>query len=183
MTDDTSTTPPDRPTTSPPSTASTNDWGAAPTPVATSTLDVPASAPSGPYAAHDPYAAGNPYQAPAPGPGSWQQSGPYGVTPWYGAAATPKRKGGPKPPWFWPVIAAAVGLAALLAGGGIGFAVGHAIGGSGQSTTQVPGTDGGTNQYPGGGTGQFPGNGTQGGTGTGTGTGSDSSTSGSAANS
>jgi hypothetical protein len=109
-------------------------WGAAPTPTSTATLDAPAAPaapPAGPYAQH-----------------------PYGATPWYGnAAATPagKRRGGPKPPWFWPIVAVAVGLAALLVGGGIGFAIGHAIGGgTGQSTTQVPGN--GTNGFPGGGT-------------------------------
>jgi hypothetical protein len=211
MNDDTTTDPADRgespvaePTSStgttvPTSSASPAGWGAAPTPTSTSTLDVPAPTPAGPYAAQDPYTAPNPYsghdpyapnpyQVPSTSGAAWQQGTPHGATPWYGSAAT-TRKGGPKPPWFWPVIAVAVGLAALLVGGGIGFAVGHAIGGSSNSTTQVPGTNGGTNQLPGGGTGQFPGNGTQGGTGSGTddgtgsGTGTGSDTSGSSANS
>ncbi|WP_336698299.1 hypothetical protein [Curtobacterium sp. USHLN213] len=150
--------------------ASPAGWGAAPTPTSTATLDAPAPAPEHPYA------------TPAPSAGSWNPGAPNGATPWYGSAATPRRGRGPRPPWFWQVLAVGVGLAALLVGGGIGFAIGHAIGGgTSQSTTQVPGTNGGTNQFPGGGTGQFPGNGTQGGTGTGSGTGSD--TSGSSANS
>ncbi|MGY2900166.1 hypothetical protein ACVKXF_002821 [Curtobacterium sp. PvP017] len=76
---------------------------------------------------------------------------PNGATPWYGTAAPTNRTSAPKPPWFWPVLAAIVGLAALLVGGGIGFAIGHAIGGDqSRSTTQLPGTNGGTNQFPGG---------------------------------
>lgn len=129
MTDDTPTTPADRATTSM-NGASPAGWGAAPTPTATSTLDVPAP--------------------PAPG---WPQAGPSGATPWYGPDAPANRSAGPKPPWFWPVVAVAVGLAALLVGGGVGFAVGHAIGGAAHSTVQVPGTDGGTDRFPGGGTG------------------------------
>jgi len=171
MTDDTPTTPADRPTD-----ASSTAWGAAPAPTSTSTPtstfdppDAVSTAPSG-------WQQGNWQQA------SWQQSGPNGPTPWYGTAATSRRKG-PKPPWFWPIVAVVVGLAALLVGGGVGFAVGHAIGGAGHSTTQVPGTNGGTDQLPGGGTGRFPGNGTQGGTGTqdgsGTGTGTGTGTQGS----
>ncbi|SDQ60832.1 hypothetical protein SAMN02800687_2079 [Curtobacterium sp. UNCCL20] len=163
MTDSTPTNPSDRPERS--EQHAPAGWGAAPTPTSTATLDTPA-----PPA--------------APVWNSWQPGQPNGATPWYGAAATAKRRG-PKPPWFWPVVLVSVGLAALLAGGGIGFAVGHAIGGASQSTTQLPGTGGGTNRFPGGGTGQFPGSGTQGGTGTGTGTGSGtgSDSSGSSSNS
>ncbi|PCN48593.1 hypothetical protein Csp2054_05695 [Curtobacterium sp. 'Ferrero'] len=121
--------------------AAPHGWDAAPTPTAT-------RAPGG-----DPYAA------------EWDtaQQTP---TPWYGRTDAPGSTK-PRPPWFWPVVAAAVGVAALLAGGGIGFAIGHAIGGQTQSTSQFPGR--GTNGFPGygGGTGQFPGS-TQGGTGTGT---------------
>ena len=108
--------------------------------------------------------------------------GPAGPTPWYGAAARPGRSAAPKPPWFWPVIAVVVGLAALSAGGGVGFAIGHAIGShQSQSGTQLPGR--GTNEFPGqgGGTGQLPGQGTENGTGSGTGTGT--GTDGSAPNS
>ncbi|MFJ3034828.1 hypothetical protein ACIPC2_10465 [Curtobacterium pusillum] len=162
-----------QPTTTYPS--SPAGWGAAPTPTSTATVDTPAPthAPAGPYA-QDPYAA------------SWNAGAPNGSTPWYGNAATTPagKRGGPKPPWFWPIVAVAVGLAALLVGGGIGFAIGHAIGGgTSQSTTQVPGN--GTNGFPGGGTNggtnQLPGSGTQGGTGSGTGTGT--GTSGSSSNS
>ncbi|WP_267419790.1 MULTISPECIES: hypothetical protein [unclassified Curtobacterium] len=111
-------------------------------------------------------------QAPAPAPGQ-----PVGPTPWYGAGAQSPRTGKPRPPWFWPVIAIAIGLAALLAGGGVGFAIGHAIAThQTHSTPQIPGQ--GTNRFPGqgGGTNQFPGQGggtgTDGSTGTG-GTGTD----------
>ncbi|MEK6343799.1 MAG: hypothetical protein V4737_08145 [Curtobacterium sp.] len=86
-------------------------------------------------------------------------------TPSYGNAQA-RRRTKPRPPWFWPVIAAAVGVAALLVGGGVGYAVGHAIGGQqSQGTSQFPGR--GTNGFPGygGGTGQLPG-GTQGDSGT-----------------
>ncbi|MFJ4296120.1 hypothetical protein [Curtobacterium sp. NPDC089689] len=89
-------------------------------------------------------------------------------TPWYGNAQAQGRTK-PRPPWFWPVIAAAVGVAALLVGGGVGFAIGHAIGGTqSQGTSQFPGR--GTNGFPGygGGTGQQPGS-TQGGTDSGSG--------------
>ena len=116
-------------------------------------------------------------QAPAPGPGPGPGPGqPAGPTAWYGATASP-RAGRRRPPWSWPVIAIAVGLAALLAGGGAGFAIGHAIGTHHtQSTPQFPGQD--TNRFPGqsGGTDQLPGQdggtGTDGSTGTG-GTGTD----------
>ena len=100
--------------------------------------------------------------APGPGPGPGQPAGP---TAWYGATASP-RAGRRRPPWSWPVIAIAVGLAALLAGGGAGFAIGHAIGTHHtQSTPQFPGQ--GTNRFPGksGGTGTDCSTGT-GGTGT-----------------
>jgi hypothetical protein len=150
--------------------ASPAGWGAAPTPTSTATLDAPAPAP-----ADSRYATST---LPA---GPWDPGAPNGATPWYGSAATPRRKrglrtDGPRPPWFWQVLAVGVGLAALLIGGGIGFAIGHSVGGgTSQSTTQVPGT----NQFPGGGTGQFPGNGTRGGTdgGSDTGSGSDGSSS------
>lgn len=175
----------DRTTTS----SSAQGWGVAPAAGSTATLDAdtvaahqapandPYAAPA-PYAAQNAYAPQNPYTQQDPY-GAWNGTTPAGPTAWYGQSGTTKRRGGPRPPWFWPVVAVVVGIAALLAGGGIGYAVGHAIGGSGQSSTQVPGTNGGTNQFPGGGTGQFPGNGTQGapgtGSGTGTGTGSTSS--------
>lgn len=125
-------------------------WGAAPTPTSTSTLDAPA--PQQPQQQQQ-----QPYRADA---GAWDSTAPNGATPWYGAAAgaaspTDRRSTGPKPPWFWPLLAAIVGLAALLVGGGVGFAIGHAIGADRtQSTTQVPGT----NRFPGNGTGQAPGN-------------------------
>lgn len=125
-----------------PTDATPTGWAAAPAPTSTATSTTPPPPPT---------------------------FGPSGPTPWYGTAAAAPRKG-PKPPWFWPIVAVAVGLAALLVGGGVGFAVGHAIGGAGHGTTQVPGTNGG-------GTGQFPGDGPRGGTGTG------SDTSGSAGNS
>lgn len=139
-----------------PSAAAPAGWGSAPTPTSTATLDAPAPAP----ATHQ-YAQ-QPYRSDA---GSWNAGDPNGATPWYGASAPTSRKSAPKPPWFWPVLAAIVGLAALLVGGGIGFAIGHAIGGDqSQSTTQVPGTNGGTNQFPGNGTGQLPGYGSGSGT-------------------
>ncbi|MCS0644420.1 hypothetical protein [Curtobacterium flaccumfaciens] len=125
-------------------------WGAAPTPTSTSTLDAPA-----PKQQQQPYRA----DAGARNPGAWDATAPNGATPRYGAAAgaaspTDRRSTGPKPPWFWPLLAAIVGLAALLVGGGVGFAIGHAIGADRtQSTTQVPGT----NRFPGNGTGQAPG--------------------------
>uniref|UniRef100_A0A942T8T5 Uncharacterized protein n=1 Tax=Neobacillus citreus TaxID=2833578 RepID=A0A942T8T5_9BACI len=153
----------------PQTTAAPAGWGAAPAAGSTATLDAPVRP--------DPY--GQQHRAEP----TWGGTAPNGPTPWYGAAAQqPTKRAQPKPPWFWPVIAAAVGLAALLAGGGIGFAVGHALGGGqGQSTTQLPG--GGTNQFPGygnGGTNQLPG-GTQDGSGTSgsgtSGSGSDSSSS------
>ncbi len=141
--------------------AAPDGWDAAPT---ATTTRAPGAEPS----AADPYAA------------EWNtaQQTP---TPWYGQAGTP-RSTKPRPPWFWPVVATAVGVGALLAGGGIGFAVGHAISGQSQGTSQFPGR--GTNGFPGygGGTGQFPGGaqgggtGTQDGTGSGTGSGSESGT-------
>jgi hypothetical protein len=120
-------------------------WGAAPTPTSTSTLDAPAPQQQQPYRA----------DAGARNPGTWDSTAPNRATPWYGAgAATNRRSAGPKPPWFWPLLAAIVGLAALLVGGAVGFAIGHAIGADRtQSTTQVPGT----NRFPGNGTGQAPG--------------------------
>ncbi|WIE82562.1 hypothetical protein [Curtobacterium sp. MCPF17_021] len=129
-------------------------WGAAPT--STSTLDAPApQQPQQQQQQQQPYRA----DAGAGAPGGWDATAPNGATPWYGAAAgaaspTNRRSAGPKPPWFWPLLAAIVGLAALLVGGGVGFAIGHAIGADRtQSTTQVPGT----NRFPGNGTDQAPG--------------------------
>jgi hypothetical protein len=144
-------------TTPHPASTAPSGWDAAPT----ATIDEPAPA-SAPAGGGYPAPAGDPY-----GPGVWRG----GATPgWSGA---PERRRKPRAPWFWPVVAIVVGLAALLVGGGIGFAIGHAIGsGSSSSTSQFPGRDG--NGFPGGGTGQFPGQGgtgTNGGTGTGTGTG------------
>lgn len=137
---------PGDPTRTPPAAAPAG-WGSAPTPTSTATLDAPAPAPN--------HSAQQPYRSDA---GSWNAGDPNGATPWYGASSPTNRKSAPKPPWFWPVLAAIIGLAALLVGGGIGFAIGHAIGGNqSQSTTQVPGTNGGTNQFPGNGTGQLPG--------------------------
>lgn len=137
---------PGDPTRTPPAAAPAG-WGSAPTPTSTATLDAPAPAPN--------HSAQQPYRSDA---GSWNAGDPNGATPWYGASTPTNRKSAPKPPWFWPVLAAIIGLAALLVGGGIGFAIGHAIGGNqSQSTTQVPGTNGGTNQFPGNGTGQLPG--------------------------
>lgn len=125
-------------------------WGAAPTPTSTSTLDAPA--PQQPQQQQQ-----QPYRADAGAgtPGGWDSTAPNGTTPWYGAGTTGDRRStGPKPPWFWPLLAAIVGLAALLVGGGVGFAIGHAIGADRtQSTTQGPGT----NRFPGNGTGQAPG--------------------------
>lgn len=139
-------------------------WGAAPTPTSTSTLDAPAPQ----HHQQQQQQQQQPYRADAGAttPGAWDSTAPNGTTPWYGAAAgaaagaaspTNRRGAGPKPPWFWPLLAAIVGLAALLVGGGVGFAIGHAIGADRtQSTTQVPGT----NRFPGNGTGQAPGYGT-----------------------
>jgi hypothetical protein len=145
--------------------APTADWGSAPTPTSTATLDTPAQQEQ----------QQQPYRADA---GAWNPGAPNGATPWYGSG-TPTNRGdrGPKPPWFWPILAAIVGLAALLVGGGIGFAIGHAIGSDrAQSTTQVPGTNGGTNQFPGNGTGQAPGYGSGSSDGSGSTDGSDSGT-------
>ncbi|MBF4613179.1 hypothetical protein [Curtobacterium sp. VKM Ac-1376] len=155
-----------------PHAASSAGWGSAPTPTSTATLETPApdhSTPSGPSAQQQPYRADT---------GAWNPGAPNGATPWYGAAApTNRRNNAPKPPWFWPILAAIVGLAALLIGGGIGFAIGHEIGGDqSQSTTQVPGTNGGTNQFPGNGTGQAPGYGSGSSDGSGSTDGSDSGT-------
>lgn len=154
---------PGDPTRTPPAAAPAG-WGSAPTPTSTATLDAPAPAPN--------QSAQQPYRSDA---GSRNAGDPNGATPWYGASTPTNRKSAPKPPWFWPVLAAIIGLAALLVGGGIGFAIGHALGGNqSQSTTQVPGTNGGTN----GGTNQFPGNGTGQLPGYGSGSGTDGSSSG-----
>ncbi len=55
-------------------------------------------------------------------------------------ATAPAGRSTPHPPWFWPVIAAAIGLGALLVGGGVGFAVGHAVASHGVSSFTGPGT-------------------------------------------
>lgn len=118
-------------------------WDA--TPTSTATLDGPALAQQQPP---QPQQQQQPYRADTE---AWNPGAPNGTTPWYGAGTTGDRRStGPKPPWFWPVLAAVVALAALLVGGGVGFAVGHAIGADrSQSTTRVPGTD----RFPGNGTG------------------------------
>ena len=114
-------------------------WDA--TPTSTATLD-------GPALAQQQQPQPQPYRADT---GAWNPGAPNGTTPWYGAGAPGNRRStGPKPPWFWPLLAAVVALAALLVGGGVGFAVGHAIGADrSQSTTRVPGTD----RFPGNATG------------------------------
>ncbi|MCS6578815.1 hypothetical protein [Curtobacterium poinsettiae] len=119
-------------------------WDA--TPTSTATLDGPALAQQQPPQPQQQQQ--QPYRADT---GAWNPGAPNGTTPWYGAGTTGDRRStGPKPPWFWPVLAAVVALAALLVGGGVGFAVGHAIGADrSQSTTRVPGTD----RFPGNGTG------------------------------
>ncbi|WP_137768094.1 hypothetical protein [Curtobacterium sp. SGAir0471] len=66
-------------------------------------------------------------------------------TPWYGPAPSGRVRG-PRPSWVLPVVAVAIGAGALLVGGGVGFAVGHAVG-----THQAPAVPGGTQQLPGGG--------------------------------
>lgn len=86
-------------------------------------------------------------------------AGPYAGPPTWStwSSAPTQRTTKPRPPWFWPVVAVVVGVAAVLAGGGVGFAIGHAIGShQSQSTPQFPG---GTNRFPGqgGGTERFPG--------------------------
>jgi hypothetical protein len=107
-----------------------------------------------------------------------------GGTAWNAAPAwnaTPPRK--PRAPWFWPVVVSGAAVVALFGGGGVGYAIGHSIGGGTSQSTQggttqggttQGGTKGGTGQFPGGtnggtngGTGQFPGG--TGGTGTGNG--------------
>jgi len=70
----------------------------------------------------------------SPPPPSW-----YG-TPTPAPGTAPAGRSTPHPPWFWPVIAAAIGLGALLVGGGVGFAVGHAVASHGVSSFTGPGT-------------------------------------------
>jgi len=85
---------------------------------------------------HDAWAAA-PAAAPtatlSPPPPSW-----YG-TPTPAPGSAPAGRSTPHPPWFWPVIAAAIGLGALLVGGGVGFAVGHAVASHGVSSFTGPG--------------------------------------------
>lgn len=69
----------------------------------------------------------------SPPPPSW-----YG-TPAPASGTAPAGRSTPQPPWFWPVIAAAIGLGALLVGGGVGFAVGHAVASHGVSSFTGPG--------------------------------------------
>ena len=69
----------------------------------------------------------------SPPPPSW-----YG-TPTPAPGSAPAGRSTPHPPWFWPVIAAAIGLGALLVGGGVGFAVGHAVASHGVSSFTGPG--------------------------------------------
>ena len=69
----------------------------------------------------------------SPPPPSW-----YG-TPTPAPGTAPAGRSTPHPPWFWPVIAAAIGLGALLVGGGVGFAVGHAVASHGVSSFTGPG--------------------------------------------
>ena len=70
----------------------------------------------------------------SPPPPSW-----YG-TPTPAPGTAPAGRSTPHPPWFWPVIAAAIGLGALLVGGGVGFAVGHAVASHNVSSFTGPGT-------------------------------------------
>lgn len=70
----------------------------------------------------------------SPPPPSW-----YG-TPTPAPGPAPAGRSTPHPPWFWPVIAAAIGLGALLVGGGVGFAVGHAVASHNVSSFTGPGT-------------------------------------------
>lgn len=100
-------------------------WGAAPAAGPTAMLDEPPAAPGQP---------------------SWAAA-PVGPAAWTGQPSGTAGRMRPKPPWFWPVVAVAVGLGALLAGGGVGYAVGHAIGASHSSSVTVPG--GGRGGFPG----------------------------------
>jgi hypothetical protein len=147
-------------TTSPAQYRAAPGWGAAPAAGPTPTLDAPG--PVGPSSAWS--------AAPAD---TSDPSTPYGQPgPPHGYGATSGRSLGRGRPWTLPVVAVAVGLGALLTGGGVGFAAGQAIGAHQGSVVQG-GTQGGATQggglqqAPGGGTGGFPGgqqDGTQGGT-------------------
>lgn len=129
-----------------------NGWGAAPAAGPTATLDGPPVAP--------------------PGQSAWGAA-PVGPAARTGQPSGTAGRTRPKPPWFWPVVAVAVGLGALLAGGGVGYAIGHAIGASHSSSVTVPG--GGRGGFPGqdgqrgqsGQGGQLPGGVQGGGSGTG----------------
>lgn len=114
-------------------------WQAAPSP-----SDPPPGAAPHPYAAVPP-----PYGQPSP----------YAASAWQRGPST----SGPKPPWFWPIVAVAVGLAALLVGGGVGFAVGHAIGEHQSRTSQLPQFGGDGTRGGQGGMNPFGGQGTRGG--------------------
>jgi hypothetical protein len=86
---------------------------------------------------HDTWAAApaaTPTSTLSPPPPSW--SGTPDPTP----GTTPAGRSAPHPPWFWPVIATAIGLGALLVGGGVGFAVGHAVASHGVSSFTGPGS-------------------------------------------
>ncbi|WP_139195212.1 hypothetical protein [Curtobacterium sp. MCBA15_001] len=112
-------------------------------------------APAGPSAWNGAAGPAGPQAAPQAGPPAGPYAGPPAWSTWSGAPTQRTTK--PRPPWFWPVVAVAVGVAAVLTGGGVGFAIGHAIGShQSQSTPQFPG---GTNRFPGqgGGTERFPG--------------------------
>ncbi|GAA1494443.1 hypothetical protein [Curtobacterium herbarum] len=109
-------------------------WAAAPAAAPTATLSPPPPSWYG-----TPTAAPAAASASAAAPGPVQTPGP-----------VPAGRNTPHPPWFWPVVAAAIGLGALLVGGGVGFAVGHAVASHGVSSFTVPGGGSG----PGTGTGQ-----------------------------
>lgn len=76
----------------------------------------------------------------SPPPPSWYGTPTPAPTPATAPGTAPAGRSTPHPPWFWPVIAAAIGLGALLVGGGVGFAVGHAIASHGVSSSTGPGT-------------------------------------------
>ena len=75
----------------------------------------------------------------SPPPPSWYGTPTPAPAPATGPGSAPAGRSTPHPPWFWPVIAAAIGLGALLVGGGVGFAVGHAVASHGVSSFTGPG--------------------------------------------
>lgn len=138
-------------------------WAATPTAAPTATLPLGATHPGDPQGAGH---TGDQWAAwPAGGPrDAWAAGNPQGAratgdpqTAWYGGPVPTGRRT-PHRPWVWPVVAVAVGLVALLVGGGLGFAIGHAVadvratssvtgpgGQVGPGTGQVgPGSDTGT---------------------------------------